>query len=315
MTWVEGIDVSHWQVTTPPLTGRKFLVARASIGLLPDDRYNQHIAAARRAGLVPMAYHFGDNRIDPVAQARLFLDVAGQVGFYFLDVEGAHAMTRAQRRAFHSEVRRQGHESGYYHSLSGFTEDGQDSNWIAFWSGSPPPGNWLLWQYRGSPLDLDRFIGTEAQLRGLAEKQLPDTGTEAPAMGMINTTILPYGGRFTIPAKATFEAIRVGADGKIVDRKTWLPHATDRTFPYDAVVVVKDADPPITGNPFVRPSGGDLLGFLVSSAQVVEVPNSAPVDSTPFSQADVDREVARSSANAVNKAIDAVINAAAKERL
>lgn len=299
MTYVEGLDISHWQASTPSLVGKRFGVARASIGLLADDRFHQHISAFRKGGLVPMAYHFGDRRLDPVAQARLFLDVAGRVGFYFLDVEGRWAMGSAQIRAFFAEVRRQGHLACLYESLSGFPDHGQDINWIAAWVGGQPARVNAddFWQYRGSPLDLDRFVGTFARLQSLAEG-LPDTSTPppgGPAMSYINTTILKFGGRATIPAGKTFDAIKVDANGVIVERKTWTAHPTDRTFDYDASVAI-DAAIKVTGNPFCRITSGELTGFLVSSAQVVEIPNAAPVDASPFTQADVDREVAKARA-------------------
>lgn len=166
---VEGIDVSLYQPTTPSLVGRRFLFARASIGTRTDDKYAMHIRNAKAAGLVTGAYHFGDNRIAAATQAAVFLKAAGDVDFYFLDVEGSNAMGSAAIRAFFAAVRTAGQKVGLYHSLSGFPELGQDYNWVAYWSGVPPSINWTFWQYRGSPLDLDRFIGTLAQLRTLAD--------------------------------------------------------------------------------------------------------------------------------------------------
>jgi glycosyl hydrolase family 25 len=173
---VVGIDVSRYQTVTPPLAGRSFLFARASIGTQRDPTYAMHIGNARAAGLIVGAYHFGDNRIPVADQARAFVAAAGDVDFYFLDVEGAHAMDAGQIRAFFAMVRAAGHRVGLYHSLSGFPELGQDYNWVAYWAAVPPSINWTFWQYRGSPLDLDRFIGTLDELRALAGR-LPDTST------------------------------------------------------------------------------------------------------------------------------------------
>ena len=55
---VEGIDVSHWQTSTPSLSGLSFLIARASVGNAIDDKYAMHIGNARKAGLITGAYHF-----------------------------------------------------------------------------------------------------------------------------------------------------------------------------------------------------------------------------------------------------------------
>lgn len=165
-----GIDVSEYQAATPPLRGLSFLFARASIGTRPDARYARHIFAARRAGLLVGAYHFNDRHLAPTAQARAFLAAAGDVDFYFLDVEGADAMTPAQIQTFFAEVRRAGKRVGLYHSASGFPHLGQDYDWVAEWdtAGRPPAIPWTFWQFRGSPLDLDRYNGSPDQLRELA---------------------------------------------------------------------------------------------------------------------------------------------------
>jgi hypothetical protein len=170
-----GYDVSKYQTSTPILTGKSFLFVKATGGLTPDPLYARHIANARKAGLVTGAYHFGYNFISAAAQARAFYAAAGNVDFYFLDVEGRYAQSSAQVRAFFAEFRRVsgGKKIGLYHSLSGFPELGQDYNWVAYWSNYPPSINWTFWQYRGSPLDLDRFIGTDAQLRALVAPTAP----------------------------------------------------------------------------------------------------------------------------------------------
>lgn len=186
---LRGIDISQHQATTPRLTGLGFLIARASIGTSHDTRYAAHIAAARRGGLVVGAYHFG-RAMPGASQARAFLEAAGHVDLYALDVEpywidpqdhslGRAVMSAAQARAFIAAVAAAGRPIGLYHSDSGFPSYGQDWNWVAKWSPTPPTRAWSIWQYRGDPLDLDRFDGTADELRALGGiPPAPDSSTE-----------------------------------------------------------------------------------------------------------------------------------------
>ena len=149
-----GIDVSKWQTTTPSLVGKAFLIARASIGLTPDTRYAQHIAAARKAGVITGAYHFNWREISPVEQAHYFLDRAGNVDLYALDVEGEHAFTRAQTETFIDAVHARGKTVGLYHSRSGYFDAGQDWRWVAYWpidKDTAPGIAWDVWQYGSDP--------------------------------------------------------------------------------------------------------------------------------------------------------------------
>ena len=167
---LEGIDVSRWQSTTPNLVGKSFLFARATYGTRADAMYATHIANARKAGLLVGAYHFGVGDQPVQSQVSAFLGTAGPVHFFALDLEsngGRPSMSQAQAREFIAAVKPT-HRIGLYHSDSGFPDLGQSYNWIAKWSVAPPSRPWAFWQYRGSPLDLDRFNGTLAQLRALA---------------------------------------------------------------------------------------------------------------------------------------------------
>lgn len=167
---LEGIDVSQYQLTTPSLTGRDFLIARASIGTRADTRYAGHVLNARAAGLVTGAYHFGHSDVDITRQVETFLDLAGDVDLYALDVEGAHAPSITQTRAFIDQCDRRGVAVGLYASESTYFEAGQAWRWVANWS-QPPRIPWDIWQHRGSPLDLDRFDGTRTELISLGGNQ------------------------------------------------------------------------------------------------------------------------------------------------
>ena len=193
---INGIDVSAYQSTTPNLAGLDFLFARASITTMhrdritdkplgvwtdADARYAHFVLAARTAGLVMGAYHFGHTGNIP-EQVKGFLAAAGDVDLYALDVEGATAPTQAEAKAFISAVKAAGKVCGLYHSESGFFDAGQSFDWVANWS-QVPARHWDFHQYRGSPLDLDHYNGTRSQLDALAKRPTaPDTSTGAPDM-------------------------------------------------------------------------------------------------------------------------------------
>jgi hypothetical protein len=128
-----------------------------------------HITNARKAGLIVGAYHFNWDTVPVDAQVQAFLGAAGAVDFYFIDVEGKHAFDHAQTARFIDGMHAAGRRCGLYHSDSGYFEAGQDYDWVARWSATPPSQHWDFWQYRGDPLDLDRFNGTLAQLQALAQ--------------------------------------------------------------------------------------------------------------------------------------------------
>src|ERR1035437_7047538 len=111
MSNAKGIDISHWQSTTPPLAGLDFLIARATYGTAPDDHYAQHVASARGAGLVVGAYHFGVGaaQTDIKAQAAAFVKAAAAADFLALDLESngsnGPSMTGSEGQAFIRAVR------------------------------------------------------------------------------------------------------------------------------------------------------------------------------------------------------------------
>ena len=195
---LKGIDISKWQDTTPSLTGLSFLFARATLGTEPDVRYKQHIAAARRAGLVTGAYHFNWSPGSIDSQVKAFLAAAGDVHLLALDVETqtekrnkngeiirphVRRFTRAEAGAFITGVNAADplhRKVGLYMSASGFYPTvGQDFNWIAdYRKGHSHDSPGSFWQHTshgkiaGYPhrLDLDVFNGTKAELDALAQE-------------------------------------------------------------------------------------------------------------------------------------------------
>lgn len=175
MTFLEGIDVSRWQGTTPPLTGLSFLFARATYGTFGDPMYDTHIANAKKRGLVTGAYHFGRSG-NVAGQVATFLTKAGNVNLYVLDLESDGAnppMSNAEAQQFIARVKAAGKVIGLYHSQSGYPQLGQMFDWVAKWSSIPPSTGWEFWQYQGSPLDRDRFNGDLIALKRLARLPVP----------------------------------------------------------------------------------------------------------------------------------------------
>lgn len=167
MANAKGIDVSHWQSLTDwSPTGLSFVIAKFSEGTTKDAMYSKHIAKARSNGLVVGAYAFNRDDVDINAQATTFAESSATADLFFIDVEGTHAFSQAQTAAFITKFRAlTGKHIGLYHSASGFFDAGQDYDWVAHWGVTQPSRSWDFHQYRGSPLDLDQYNGTEAALR------------------------------------------------------------------------------------------------------------------------------------------------------
>lgn len=172
MTEILGVDVSHWQSTTPNLDGLTFAFARATYADVLDDKYVMHRHNFLDAGLIDGAYHFGVGhaQTDIVTQVLAFLNAAHTAKLFVLDLEAndkGPAMTDNEARVFIAHVQNAGRKIGLYHSLSDFPHCGQDFDYVADW-GSAPPRQWDFWQYSGSSVDRDKYHGTLTQLKALA---------------------------------------------------------------------------------------------------------------------------------------------------
>lgn len=83
VTNAAGIDVSHYQKRIDWVkvqnSGASFAIIKATEGNnFIDPRFDYNWTRARRMGIVRGAYHFFRPKVDPVAQANLFLKIAGQ---------------------------------------------------------------------------------------------------------------------------------------------------------------------------------------------------------------------------------------------
>lgn len=129
---------------------------------------------------------------------------------------------------------------------------------------------------------------------------LPDSDTEDPDVKPDIITVLPFGGRYTIPANKQVTAYPIAADGSIDlagTPKVWAPRPTASSADYDALLVTERTK----GDPFLRAINGYFDEHWISSGLVDEVANGAPQipDCGDLVQAELER--------AADRAHDAVL--------
>jgi GH25 family lysozyme M1 (1,4-beta-N-acetylmuramidase) len=170
---LSGIDVSKYNtLSATSLKGLSFAFARATYGTTRDWKFQDHMTAFRKAGIVAGAYHFGVGWTTVAAQVAAFLTASKGADLLVLDLErdNTKTMTNEQAREFIKAVQATGKKVGLYHSRSGFPQLGQDYNWVAQWGQAAPNITWAFWQWQGSPLDRNKFNGDLDALRSLAGK-------------------------------------------------------------------------------------------------------------------------------------------------
>ena len=215
MANANGVDVSHWQTLADwSVTGLSFVIAKASEGTTKDAMYDRHIAKGRAAGLVVGAYAFNRADVSMDAQVDAFIAAAGDADLYVLDVEeegvaGTQKFTLTQTKAFITRFRAlTGKPIGLYMSESGFYSAGQDFDWVAHWGVLAPTRPWDFHQYRGSPLDLDQYDGTDAALRSFVRSlnggNMPTLSAYLPGYN----AIVGVGARIRVEPNLTATTIR-----------------------------------------------------------------------------------------------------------
>lgn len=287
----KGIDVSKWQPSTPSLAGLDFLIARASIGTTPDATYSMHIRNARNAGLLVGAYHANWSTLSIKAQVDAFLAKAGDVDFYFVDVEdwsGVPRFSRAQTEEFIERTRDRVGSCGLYMSQSGYyTDVDNDYRWVARWGTLPPAINWAFWQYQGSPLDKNRYNGSLTNLRALARKGEPIV-TPLPVSSQVPRLV-------SKGTKTNFYDL----DGQTVVRSA--DSLTERLSPYGA-------GPVVNGESEYRAVFSGARVLLVRPSVYKPVPDATPYGEAAITEA---KEAgAAEQAAADQAAIDAAVAAA-----
>lgn len=262
MTNALGIDISHYQAATPSLQGLTFVGVKASEGLVADSAYKKHAAAVRAAGCVLIAYHFARKDVDVVKQADFFVATAPDADGYALDVEGIYAFTNTQISQFNMRMHELGKKIGLYHSRSGFPlAVFQDWNWVALWGSTVPPTiPWTIWQYRGSPLDLDQFNGDANACRSYFGVDM---------YPIVDATILatPNPRLWRVSAGVTINGYDPAKPNTIVKSDTFdsrsAAHADAEVF----VTWVSGTAVP-RGGPFLRVTDGTFAGLLIVKSLV-----------------------------------------------
>lgn len=263
---VEGVDISVYQAETPPLTGRDFVIARASIGQYLDSRYAHHAANVRAAGKVLGAYHYVRDEVPVDTQVAAFLSAARGADLLALDLEGSDGGTagKAVARSMIAKLQATGRKIGLYHSESGYPELGQDWRWVAHWGVAKPGIAYDFHQYRGSPLDLDRWRGDLAGLHAFV--------TWAAAGGaMAIYERQDRTGTAVLPSGAKADGQRIGAAGwekvKVATGPVTM-HFDHRLLELTTTTAM-DVGLHVTDGP--------LAGLYVRSSQVTETYNPAAV--------------------------------------
>ncbi len=270
---LEGIDVSKWQRTTPPLTGLAFAFARATYATTADPMYATHVAAFRKASIVVGAYHFGVGFRPVASQVDAFLGVARDADLLALDLErdSTQTMTAAQGREFIARLRQRapGKTILLYSSRGTWPGDlGQDANWIADYTLAARVARrpltklpWAFWQWTSRPWDRDKFNGDLAALRALVGARRSAAPTaEDEDVRVVTVTVEKF------PAPRRFTSI-----GPKLRRFSATAELSPIQGPYsgtvDAAVTIESSGVP-HGTGFLRLASGGSAGYYVLAAQV-----------------------------------------------
>jgi lysozyme len=199
-TYLEGIDVSHWQGTidwTRVATKERFAIAKATEGqTYTDPTYATNRSAARGAGVTWGAYHYAQPDLtanDAVLEADHYVDTAllGSGDLRpALDLEVSNGLSTADLvawvQAWVERVRSRVGAAPMIYTNPSFWQNHMGNTtwfadngyalWIANWGVSKPsvPASnwggkgWTFWQYSSTgsvpgisgDVDLDRFNGT-----------------------------------------------------------------------------------------------------------------------------------------------------------
>lgn len=177
-------DVSNWNATYKVPTGTVAVVAKATEGnYYHDASYHNFEYQAKQVGAVFSGYHFLKQEISPEEQAQYYFNFAGATPC-MIDCESSGNSTpgvdwcQRFKDALHGLG---GHVwSVYYpHWYLGLTGGSlaslglpviaseyrsyDDNSWPAGYGGITP----VIWQYTSTPIDMNAFKGTAAQLAEL----------------------------------------------------------------------------------------------------------------------------------------------------
>jgi hypothetical protein len=324
---IRGCDVSHHQDYAIDFAGQVFVGVRTTFGTEPDDWYVRHATAARKAGVLLIAYHFGRSTTfgSIGMQMTAFRHAAAAVppDGWALDLERdvppegsppRPSMTTAEAALFIA-MWHKGEPDPIllYRSAGSYPNLGQDGRWVADYrrasrAAGHPPIPYDIWQYASVLVDGHRIDGDRSELSRADLAALLAGHTSGPSVPPGDTVTIvtqqPYPAR-AFTSKAGLKQLR---------RFTATAELAPITVPYSADV---DADVGIDGTgphgvlgSFLRlapPSGS--AGDYVLAAEVDVTMPPPPADTTPFSQADVDNARA-AGAEAQSQADIAAVTAA-----
>jgi lysozyme len=194
-TQVKGVDVSHYQNAVDwkamKAAGIAFGFAKATEGTtITDAEFQANWSGMKAVGIVRGAYHFFHPDLDPVEQANFVLGVVGSLEgddlAIALDIEAADGIApstiAARALTFLETVTKATGKKGFVYSSRTFLSDFSALAAYPYWEASPDvscpslPSAWPTWQFwqhswtgsvaGTSPLDLDYFNGTLAELLG-----------------------------------------------------------------------------------------------------------------------------------------------------
>lgn len=231
-------DLSNYQAGYQIPTGTPAVVAKATEGIYyTDSSYEDFKAQAAKLGIPFSGYHFLKSESSPEAQAQFYHNFAGNVPCMIdCETEGGSRPGVDWCVRFINALHALGGRvwSVYYpHWYLGLTGGSladlgvpvvaseyrsyDDNNWPADYGGVTP----AIWQYTSTPIDMNAFKGTPAQLAALingtstsgntGEMNLTDTVTFSPAVVQQFPELAAegFGGSTNVATILTWTAARV----------------------------------------------------------------------------------------------------------
>ena len=231
-------DLSNYQAGYKIPTGTPAVVAKATEGTYyMDSSFHDFQHQATVLGIPFSGYHFLKSESSPEAQAQYYYNFAGKIPCMIdVETEGGSRPGVDWCVRFIAELQRLGghvwsvYYPAWYLGVTGGSlaalgvpviaseyRSYDDNNWPAGYGGIEP----LIWQYTSTPIDMNAFKGTPAQLAALingtstsgntGEMNLTDTVTFSPAVVQQFPELAAegFGGSTNVATILTWTAARV----------------------------------------------------------------------------------------------------------
>jgi hypothetical protein len=194
-------DLSNYQAGYQIPTGTPAVVAKATEGTYYQDAsYQDFKAQAEKLGVPFSGYHFLKSESSPEAQAQYYYNGLGGRVWSVYYPAWYLGLTGGSLSGLGVPV-----IASAYYSYS-------DNNWPGGYGGIVP----RIWQYTSTPIDMNAFKGTAAELAALinggsSEMNLTDTVTFSPAVLQQMPDLGPegFGGSTNLETVWTWTAARV----------------------------------------------------------------------------------------------------------